>query len=104
MIVADSRVPETKNNVLPFFAEDTNWRQSLFHVTNLERKNGNLVGKIETSWTPVEGSQISDHFSTCPNQLRQGKIQKKLLGPEPKSVQQQGKICHLSQGVFFGRS
>ena len=80
--------------------------------TEFGEKKRNFVGKvwrkIETSWTPVEGSQISDHFSTGPNQLCQGKIQKKLLGPEPKSVQKQGKICHLyqleTQGAFFGRS
>ena len=51
MIVADSRVPETKNNVLPFFAEDTNWRQSLFHVPNLDKLiqvgNGHL-------WRPAK--------------------------------------------------
>ena len=85
MIVADSGVPETKNYLLPFM-QRTQIGDNHCFMYQIWRKNGNLVGKVwrkfSTSWAPVEACQISDHFSTCPNQLCQGKIQKKLLGPE----------------------
>ena len=60
-------------------------------------------GQIDSSreWAPVEACQTSDHFSTCPNQLCQGKVKKELLGPEPKSVQQQGKISHCLQNILL---
>ena len=53
MIVADSWVPENKKNIS---------RETIFKK-------------------PVEVCQAGDDFSTCANQLRQGEIQKELLGP-----------------------
>ena len=64
MMIADSGVPETKKN---FLSDDA------------------FSSAKGTNWEPVERGQTGDDFSTCANQICQGKIQKKLLGPEPKS-------------------
>ena len=60
--------------------------------------------KIEANWVPVEVCQTGDHFSTCPHQLCQSEIQKKLLGPEEKSVQHRGKMCCGLKIELCGRS
>ena len=63
-MIADSGVPETQKK---FLSEDA-------------------FSAKGTNWEPVERGQTGNDFSTCANQICQGKIQKKLLGPEPKSV------------------
>ena len=63
MIVADSWVPENKKKIS---------RETIFKKCRFKK--------------PVEVCQAGDDFSTCANQLRQGEIQKKLLGPGKKII------------------